>query len=99
MKKIIALLLVFTMILPMCLVSADDFSVEEDYGSVEDENMMGTTGTSNDDAGENAGTDTTTTVNFSELDFDAMFEQPLVEQDVSDQMNEAYAKYGTAESW
>ena len=93
MKKYLSLLLVFAMLIQPLCVFAEDYSVTEDFGSVEDENMMGTTGTSNDGS-ENEGSEVSGSTNYNELDYDAMFDQPLVEQDVSDQMNEAYAKYG-----
>mgnify|MGYP003289766137 CR=1 FL=1 len=96
MKKYISIFLIVAMVLQtfsLC-VFADDLYLEDDTGSAEDENMMGTTGSSSPDDVENDSMDASGMLNYYELDFDAMFEKPLVEQDVSDQMNEEYAKYG-----
>jgi len=97
MKKIIALFLAFSMILPLGVVYGDEYDsfLEDDTGSIEDENMMGSnTGISSEDTNENTSTDKNSTVNYYDIDFDALFEQPLVEEDYSDQMGEPYAKYG-----
>ncbi|MBR5518709.1 MAG: hypothetical protein IKV86_06770 [Clostridia bacterium] len=100
MKRIIALIIVFAMVLPMCLVSAEDSSWESDqYGDTTDEmanNQSSTTSSLTEDEMEEEGevSDGTDKPSYMIEDYDALFEKPFVPEDYSDQMDEPYAKYG-----
>lgn len=100
MKKIIAIILVFALVLPMCLINADDSSWESDqYGDTTDDmaNNQGETSSSlTEDEKEETGevSEDTDKPSYVIDDYDALFNKPFVAEDYSDQMNEPYAKYG-----
>ncbi len=100
MKKIIALFLVFTMVLPMGVTFADDSVWEEDINSGTNDEMLDNQDGSSSSLTEDEITDEDTvydednTLSYMITDYDALFEKPLVKEDYSDQMDEPYAKYG-----
>lgn len=100
MKRIISLLIVLAMVMPMCLVNADDSSWESDqYGDTTEDmanNQGEATSSLTEDEKEETGevSEDTDKPSYMIDDYDALFEQPFVPEDYSDQMNEPYAKYG-----
>ena len=101
MKKIIALFLVLSMILPLGVSYADDSAWEEDMSQNTTDDMLDNQDGASSSLTEDERTDESDAVydtngklSYMITDYDSLFNMPLVKEDYSDQMDEPYAKYG-----